>query len=253
MLSVFSANSLDNMKIGEILQNYGLNEKQVSIYLACLELGSASVQKIAQKANLARSTVYEVLDILKQKGFVSTFMKKKVRYYSAEEPGQVIRLAQQKVDSLKNVLPQLEAMVGYSRKRPTVRFYQGKEQMKVILEEVLDEADIILSFGSAEDLFRELGDYFYEFVKRRIKKKIPVRVVLRDSKKARERKELGPKELRTVKIVLPTQKFQGQTILWKDKIAMFSFTNDFVAIVIESRELSDMQKAMFEYLWEQVD
>ncbi len=210
------------------------------------------MQKIARKAGLARSTVYELLETLRVRGFVSTFMRKHTRCFSAEEPGRIVRLAQQQVDALKDVLPQLEALVGISRKRPTVRFYQGKDQMKIILEEVLDEADEMLSFSSAEDLFRELGEYFYEFVKRRVEKKIPARVLLLESKKARERQERGPKELRTVKILPIQHQFYGQTIIWKHKVALFSFAHDLVAIVIESQELADMQKAMFEHLWERV-
>ena len=31
---------------------------------------------------------------------------------------------------------------------------------------------------------------------------------------------------------------------------MFSFIGDFVAVVIESKELADMERAMFEHLWE---
>lgn len=31
---------------------------------------------------------------------------------------------------------------------------------------------------------------------------------------------------------------------------MFSYINDYVAIVIESKELADMQRAIFENLWE---
>ena len=216
------------------------------------EVGSASVQKIARQAGLARSTVYELLEILQLRGFVSTFMRKHIRYFSAQEPAQIVRLAQQQVDSLKQALPQLEAVIGTSRVRPTIRFYQGKEQMKIILEEVLDEAEEMLSFSSAEDLFRELGDYYYEFVKRRVKKKIPARVLTLESKKARERQERGPKELRTVKILSPTYNFHGQTIIWKSKIAMFSFVGDLVAVVIESKDLADMEKAMFEHLWERV-
>ena len=98
------------------------------------EVGSASVQKIARQAGLARSTVYELLEILQLRGFVSTFMRKHIRYFSAQEPAQIVRLAQQQVDSLKQALPQLEAVIGTSRVRPTIRFYQGKEQMKIIKE-----------------------------------------------------------------------------------------------------------------------
>lgn len=238
------------MKMETVLQNYGLSEKQAKVYLACLELGSSSVQKIARQAGLARSTVYELLETLRLRGLVSTFMRKHIRHFSAQELVQIVKLAERQVETLKNALPQLEALIGTSRVRPTIRFYQGKEQMKVILEEVLDEAEEMLSFSSAEDLFRELGDYFYEFVKRRLEKKIPARVLLPESNKARERQERGPKELRTVKILPPTYNFHGQTIIWKSKIAMFSFVKDFTAIVIESQELAEMQRALFEYLWD---
>ncbi|MBU2542113.1 hypothetical protein KJ785_00955 [Patescibacteria group bacterium] len=238
------------MKFENILQNYGLSRKEAKVYLACLELGSASVQKIARKSGLARSTVYEVLDDLNNQNFVNSFRRKRVKYFSAEDPAQVIKLAQMKVDAMQEVLPQLNAMYGQAKHRPTVRFYQGKDGMKIILEEVLDEADEMLSFGSAEDLFRELGDYFNKFVERRIKKKIPARVILNESKKAQERKRLGPQHLRQVKILPDRHLHQGQIFIWKNKIAMFSFTNDFVAIVIESKELYVVQKAMFEHLWE---
>ena len=238
------------MKLENILQNYGLSRKEAIVYLACLELGSASVQKIARKAGLPRSTVYEVLDDLNNQNFVNSFRRKHIKYYSAEDPAQVIKLAQVKVDAMSEVLPQLNAMYGQAKQRPTVRFYQGKNGMKMILEELLDEADEMLSFSSAEDLFRELGDYFDKFVERRVKKKIPARVILNESKKAQERKRLGPQHLRQVKILPDTHLHQGQIFIWKNKIAMFSFTNDFTAIVIESKELYKVQKAMFEQLWE---
>ncbi len=249
MLSVLPTLS---MKPETVLKNYGLSDKETRVYLACLELGSAPVQRIAQKASLARSTVYAVLEDLRRKSLVSTFQKKKIKYFSAEEPEQVVKLAQIKADALREALPQLNACWGKSRLRPTVRFYQGKEEMKIVLEEILAEADELFTFASPEDLFRELGDYFYSFVEKRVKKKIPVRMIACDSEMTRERKQLGPKELRTVKIVPPTYFYHGNIWIWKNKVAMFSFTGDFVAVVIESKELADIERAMFEYLWDSV-
>ncbi len=240
------------MNLQKQLQNIGLSQKESAVYLATLELGSAGAHKIAEKASIARSTVYEVLGALLRHGFVSTFRKKTVKYFSAEEPNNVFRLAQTRVDAIREVLPQLNAMAGEFRKRPTVRFYQGTEEMKIVLEEMMAEADSVLCFGAPEDLFRELGDYFYKLVERRIKKKIPVRLLALDSARARERKERGPKELRTVKILPRDYEFHGNIWIWKNKIAMFSFIGVLVAVVIESKELADMQKAMFENLWERL-
>ena len=237
------------MNLSKILQSYGLTEKEAKVYLACLELGSAPVQNIARKAMLSRSTVYEVLEHLLLGGFVNTFNKKKIKYFSAEDPQQIIRLAESKVNTLKDALPEMNAIVGQSRKRPTVRFYQGKEQMKMVLEEMLVEADELLSFAAPEDLFRELGDYYLDFVKRRIKQKVAVRLIATDSPRARERQKIGISELRTVKIVPNIFPYHSNKWLWKKKIAKFSFTGDLVAVVIESKELAVMERAMFEHLW----
>ena len=67
------------MKLEKVLENYGLTKKQALLYITCLELGSASVYKIAKKANLSRSTCYEVLEILREKKLVTIFQKKKVK------------------------------------------------------------------------------------------------------------------------------------------------------------------------------
>ncbi|MFH1292475.1 MAG: helix-turn-helix domain-containing protein [bacterium] len=241
------------MNLNKLLQNQGLSNKQASVYLACLELGSSSVQKISQKSGLARSTVYEILAVLKRKSLVSSFKKKTVKYFTAQDPEQVMRLAQTNVDALKEAMPQFNAIFGNSQNRPTTRFYQGNQGMRMILEEILNEAKELMSFASVDDLFEELGDYFYKFVEKRIKKKIPVKVLLCvDSPKARERQKLAPMQLRQIKILSGDHQHHGLIYIWGNKIAMFSFVNDQVAVVIESKELAQVQKAMFNYLWELV-
>jgi len=35
-----------------------------------------------------------------------------------------------------------------------------------------------------------------------------------------------------------------------NKIAYFSFIKDFIAVVIESKELADIQRAALEYIWQ---
>ena len=240
------------MNLEKVLKDYGLGEKQAKIYLACLELGSASVQKISRKAGLARSTCYEILESLNMLGLVSKFQKKKVVNFNAESPRKLILLGQAKTGLLEQALPQFDALYGEARVRPVVRFYEGKTGMKLILEEILeDNPKEILTFGSAEDLFATLED-FPEFVRKRIKKKILARVILRDSETARERKQLGPKELREVRFIPPTYNYHGSVFIWGKKIAMFAYQSDLVALVIESEELSRTQRTMFDIIWEQL-
>ena len=55
----------------EILEEIGLSKNEAKIYLTLLDLGSATASKIADTSKMHRTTVYDALDRLVQKGIVS--------------------------------------------------------------------------------------------------------------------------------------------------------------------------------------
>lgn len=241
------------MKLDNILKAYGFTDKQARVYVACLELGSASVQKISQKAELPRSTCYEILDFLLKESVVSTFFKKKTRYFSADDPEKLLRISREKTLLLENGIMALRALYQKApTKNPTIRFYEGRRGITMVLQEILEESQKLCAIASAEDLFNSLEKEFPRFVRERVKKKIPVQVILRASPKAEERKRLGPSELRDVRIIPEYFEFQGMMYLWKNKIAMISFEADLSAVIVENEALVKIQRAMFEFMWEKL-
>ena len=239
------------METKRALKQFGLNEKQARVYLATLELGAATAAKIADKARLPRPTCYDVLSSLVRQGIASSFATKGVRHFSVDDPKKIVNLAEQNFCNLKAVLPQLEAIYGLAKERPTVRFYQGKEGMKQVFEEMLSDKKDILAFSSADDLFKCLGGYWPKFIEKRRKSKILVRAILRDSPKARERQQLGPQELRVVKLIPSQFSYHGAIFIFGCKVAFFSFLKDYVAVVMESSELADVERSALEYIWQQ--
>lgn len=243
--------SLNIMQLQKALEQFGLNKKQAKIYLAVLELGSATVNIISNKSGIARSSCYDILGSLVKKGIASSFKKKTIKYFSVDDPKRIFELAKQKAEILEKALPQLNALYASAKERPSIRFYQSIEGMKQIFEEILEDNNSeLLSFGSADDLLKIMGNYHLEFVKRRIKAKMIARVILRETRKAKERKELGKHELRQVKFIPKEFDYHGNTIIFGNKIAFFSFKKDYIAVIIESKEIANIQKAMFEYIWQ---
>ena len=236
----------------KILIEYGLKEKQAKVYLACLQVGSGSVLKIAEKAGLPRSTTELILKSLHEKGLVSSYKKKTVARFSAEDPHKIISTLKGKTELIERALPKFMAMYGSSQLKPSVRFYDGKAGMKLILNEILSEAKELVCFSSADDLFSTLEE-FEGFVKKRVEDKIPIKVILRDSPKAQERKRLGPRQLRQVKIIPASYDYHGLIYVWENKIAMFSLTGDLNAVLIESKELAQVQRSLFTALWNQLN
>lgn len=240
------------MHLDRILKEYGLKEKQAKVYLACLELGSGSVLDISRKAQVPRSTCEVTLKNLHQQGWVYSFKKKSIIHFGAEDPHRIIHLAKQKAELLSQSLPQFIAAYGENKTQPTTRFYQGKEGMRLILEEILKEAQELCCFASADDLFQTLNASFPEFAARRAAHKIPLRVILKDSPLARKRLQTGPRELRQVRLLTNADEFHGLIYRWKNKVALFSFGKDLEAAVIESPAICTMQKVLFQSLWDKL-
>lgn len=79
------------------LRKLGLKEKEVSVYLAALELGFDSVQNIAKRTGLSRPTVYEIIKALTGKGLMREIKRQGTirgerTYFAAESPDALLGL-----------------------------------------------------------------------------------------------------------------------------------------------------------------
>ncbi|MEK7170020.1 MAG: helix-turn-helix domain-containing protein [Patescibacteria group bacterium] len=240
------------MSLEKTLKEFGLKEKHARVYLACLELGSGSVLKISKKAVLPRSTTEVILNSLQEKGFVSSFKKKNARYFSTEDPKKIIADAKTKAELLEKALPEFRDLYARSNVIPTVRFYHGKDGMKTVFQEIIDDtsAKELLAFSSIDDVFELLGKDFTNFVQKRVQRGMRSRVILRESEKAWERVRLGHSELRQVRLISPNYEHHSLFYVWGKKIAMVSLKHEWSVLIIESEELAKSQKMCFEALWD---
>ena len=65
----------------EPLKDLGLSDKEIIVYLAGLEIGLSSVSGYSEKANLPRTTTYDLLKSLKEKGLSSYVIRSGVKYF----------------------------------------------------------------------------------------------------------------------------------------------------------------------------
>src|ERR1035437_1752533 len=98
------------------LQEIGLTDKESTVYLALLQVDSASVLDLAKKTKINRSTTYVVLESLKKKGLVSETSVGKKTHYQAESPERLkTYVERQKVvfeersKRLDDIIPELKA------------------------------------------------------------------------------------------------------------------------------------------------
>ena len=131
--------------IESTFKKFGLNDKEINVYLGLLKLGSAPVRKIAAAANLNRTTTHDILNKLMADGLASFVDKTNHRYFTAEPPDHLLtalkirknQIEQTEQDIIK-ILPELKSLFEKSASKPKAKYFEGVVGLRAILQDVLD-------------------------------------------------------------------------------------------------------------------
>ncbi len=240
--------------IATTLQKIGLSSKAAQIYMALLELAEGSVIEVAQKAGLHRTTVYNILPELLRSGLVQSTLKEKRRIYFVDDVRRLRLDAEERLKAVDDLVPQLKAIQNILPFKPKISFYEGMGGMKELYQDTLDSVPTggaIQSFTGLADFYSVMPREFYEwYVRERVKKKIHISIIAPDSPAAREWKRDSVKHLRQIKLIPAAHfQFKGDMEIYSNKLALLSYPENFMGVIIESKEIHDMQKAAFELMW----
>ena len=105
------------MEYTEELMKYGLSEKEAKVYLALLKLGPSTVNDIAEKADLVRTTTYDVLKKLKEEGVVGSMNYNKIIYFEAAIPEKLIQILDERKKHITEIMSGLKQLRKEKHKR----------------------------------------------------------------------------------------------------------------------------------------
>ncbi|MCX6740773.1 MAG: MarR family transcriptional regulator [Candidatus Parcubacteria bacterium] len=246
------------MSIESKLTNLGLNKNQVKIYLTLLQLGSANIQDIAQKAAIKRTTAYSILDTLLQKGLVNFSAKGAHREYYAENPKKIPALFEEQEKKIqteqkafKEILPELLSIYNIKGVKPKIRTYEGLEGIKKIFNESIEVKidEEMLVYSAYEEVNKYLQQYIKEYIASRVKKGLKQRCIAENSAQTNELLKADIKELRQTRLINKDRfPLSNQVIIYGNKIYIASY-KDLLGIIIESSTIARTQKSIFELAW----
>jgi sugar-specific transcriptional regulator TrmB len=237
------------------LQSFGFSEKEVIVYIALLELGKGTVRQISSKAGINRTTAYDILGSLSNKGLVTISGKEPKSEYAVEPPEAITaylkRVAEETAEHIKKseaIIPELE-LLHAKKNRPKIRFYEGREGLEHVYEDTLTSTEPIRAYASVGDMHAGLPGYFPEYYKRRAGKGIAIRAIVPDTDAGRERKLFDKEEMREAALVpKDTFLFSPEINIYDDKIMIASWKEK-LGIIIESTEIADAMKKIYELAW----
>jgi sugar-specific transcriptional regulator TrmB len=236
-----------------ILQDLGLSDNEARAYLASLELGAANIQAIADKSGVKRTTIYSLVDNLKNQGLLAEYRKGSKTFLAASDPSRLESLFKEKQEKLQNALPEFRSLYNLSPTKPKVRFYEGQEGIKAVYQDTLEEGKEIKCLVGWQSMVKAMPDYWSFYIAERVKRDIWVRALADRSPESATYQAQGEKELRELRL-LPegTSPFQTEVNIYGDKVAMLTFGQELSGVIIESKDIADTWRMVFEMIWNSV-
>jgi len=231
----------------EILQEMGLSPNETKVYLALLNLGATTAGKIAEKAKLHRTNVYEALDRLDGKGLVSYILHDETKVFEAVEPGVLIRLMDERKAKLEGIMPQLLLDKQLSQKT-SAHVQEGVNAFKLALYNLLNYNKTICIYGLPKQAPEVVKHFIDLFHKTRIEKKVLMQHIYNEN--AQERINYLNSLPYTEAKYLP-EKFNTpvSTLTCGDEIMIINWEHPLTFIRIESKALAETYRIYFELLY----
>lgn len=232
----------------QFLEDIGLTKTEAKVYLSVLDLGSALAGTVSQKAGIHRRSVYDALERLIEKGLVSFISKNNRKWFEAVEPNRLLQIADEKMQNLKQIVPQLELKHGMSKEKEETVFFKGKQALKTVFDDQIAEKRTIYVTGASEEASEIIKYYFTHYDKKRKANKIQIKMIFPEA----SRKSSMLKKVPLSEIKFLPEKYMSPvgTNVYGDKVAIVVWTEEPVAILIKNKVVADAYKRNFNFMWE---
>jgi sugar-specific transcriptional regulator TrmB len=243
------------MHIRSAIEQLGYSPHEVKVYLAALQLGESTATDIALKTQIPRTTVNLTIDSLCQKGLIHAYLQHRRKIWTAENPAKLLMRLKEREAALKIILPELQSLRHDTGARPTVRTYSGAEEIKQIMNDVIETKHHMLAILSWDDWIALLGQSFMDdFIESRIQHSLRIKLLTPKTKTALILKERDSKELRTTQFLPDSITINNSNFIYGNKVAIISVkTKQPVGILIEDEDIHHTMEVLFESLWQQSD
>jgi len=242
-------------KLTNILTDLGLTDNEAKTYFASLSLGPTTILKIAQAAELKRTTVYSVVETLKQKGLIRMEIKGFKKLFVAENPEKLESIIESRKEKLQNTLPEFAALYNLKGGESFIKYYEGLESIKTIYEGLIKDIkprQDYLVISDQKKWYDIDPNYFQNFTEKRAKLNIKIRLLLQDSKIAREHQKNQKNYNETVKILPTDTTLTTNLVITPQRTMIHQLTPPMIAIVIENKSIIKMNQEFFEIMWRSI-
>ncbi|MBT4174648.1 hypothetical protein HOC80_02040 [archaeon] len=238
----------------EILEEAGLTKNETLVYLNLLKLGKAKASKIIREAKVSSGKIYETLDKLIEKGLVKIVTENGVKTFIAANPTTLLTYIKEKEKKLReqekkleNIIPDLHNLMKTAKVKETVSLIKGFRGISTLVYEELEKGKDIKIMGVRSSKSVKFNNFWKKWHRKRITLKKECKMLFSDYKSEYWK---FFKKLKYTKVKESLSVSPSAILIIDNNTFIFSYKEEFTCIHINSKDIADSFKSMFNSLWE---
>ncbi len=231
----------------------GFNDKKSKVYMALLDTGEATASEIAKKAGLKRTTVYNILPELISESLISSTKHKGKKYFYIDSPKDIKMQMEYRLSQVDNLIKKLLPFHSLTHDKPSLKIHEGIHGLEKTYQDVVETlapGEMHRAYLGASEMYQDIhSDLIAKWAKVRVNRNCPTRMITNDNATARNWLKTQKQDKRDIKIVKNLTHLNGELKIYGNKIALTSYKEDYLTIVLESKDMANVLRSMFDMLW----
>jgi sugar-specific transcriptional regulator TrmB len=243
-----------NEEIGNTLEEYGLSNKEIKVFLYLVENSGTTAYQIAKETKIYKSTCYDVLERLISKGFVSKSKDESKMIYSTRDITEILGIVKSKEELLTSLIPKIKALE--SKEKTFVKHVDSESAFLGIDTKISElaktkELSFVYMLGNNPEITTKTSTLLIqrltnELLKAGIKKDIKCHGLwdarFRNNDFIKSFEKLGENKF----IEVPSN---ATTMIFDNHVVFFFIEDIPNTIEIKNKKISGEMKSYFENLW----
>lgn len=237
------------------LEQTGLHNDEIAIYTLLIEHGPQTAGIIAKKTALKPGNTYNKINDLIEKNLVEEVKNGKQTLFQAAHPSALRGFVESKKEALEQaerginaILPAMLSDYNLSNDRPGMAFFEGKEGIIKLYEELLEDKLPIDSIEDKGEMADFIPDYFPQFIKKRCRYKLYNRVIAPSNNMINVTSKKEMRETRHVDV--KKFPFEMDIKINDRRVTLVTFkSGSAIGVSIMDPEIAKNFKLLFEFWW----
>ena len=234
-----------------IFKNFGLNDKEISLYLSVLSNPNTSARDIEKNTGIGRTHIYDISQKLIEKGFLTQIEKNKKRVFNAVPPRELLENQKALISRFEGIVDELSELQNTSQERPKIVYYSGKSELDALHNNFISSkiASEAIAFSDDSFYLKNEGQHQKKEIDKRLKQNVYFRALAGMSTPVLASQKKDKQENRETRI-LPKDIFDPKVQLGMhgNKTVVVNHGKNY-GFVVEDADLAKTIKQIFDIVW----